>query len=111
MRLKKGRNLNTILLNADVSKKDVLDISRLLSNYLNLKKINKNHIFQIIMDRKTGKLKRLTVSIDNITTLHIFRNDAKFVANKIEKVLYKKTSLSEGIIKSSLFRAAQKVRP
>ncbi len=106
--IKKGQNLNTILLNADVSKKDVLDISRLLSNYLNLKKINKNHIFQIIMDRKTGKLKRLTVSIDNITTLHIFRNDAKFVANKIEKVLYKKTSLSEGIIKSSLFRAAQK---
>ena len=106
--VKKGGSLNTILLNADVSKKDILDISRLLTNYLNLKKINKNHIFQIIMNQNTGKLKRLTVRIDNITTLHVFKDDGKFVANKIEKVLYKKTSLSEGIIKSSLFRAAQK---
>ena len=44
------------------------------------------------MNKKTGKLQRLTVNIDNITTLHIFRDDKKFVANKIEKVLYKKTS-------------------
>ena len=60
------------------------------------------------MNKQTGRLQRLTVNMDNITTLHIFRDDKKFVANKIEKVLYKKTSLSEGIIKSSLFRAAQK---
>ena len=60
------------------------------------------------MNKKTGKLERLTVNINNITSLHIFRQDNKFTANKIEKVLYKKTSLSEGIIKSSLFRAAQK---
>jgi murein DD-endopeptidase MepM/ murein hydrolase activator NlpD len=60
------------------------------------------------MNKKTGKLERLTVNTDNITSLHIFRQDNKFTANKIEKVLYKKTSLSEGIIKSSLFRAAQK---
>ena len=60
------------------------------------------------MNKKTGKLERLTVNINNITTLHIFRDEKKLVANKIEKVLYKKTSLSEGIIKSSLFRAAQK---
>ena len=80
----------------------------MLANHLNLKKINNNHIFQVILNKKTGKLQRLTVNIDNITTLHIFRDDKKFVANKIEKVLYKKTSLSEGIIKSSLFRAAQK---
>ena len=60
------------------------------------------------MNKQTGRLERLTVNMDNITTLHIFRDDKKFVANKIEKVLYKKTSLSEGIIKSSLFKAAQK---
>ena len=60
------------------------------------------------MNTNTGGLERLTVNINNITTLHIFKKDNKFSANKIEKVLYKKTSLSEGIIKSSLFRAAQK---
>ena len=71
-------------------------------------KTNVDFFFQIIMNKKTGKLERLTVNTDNITSLHIFRQDNKFTANKIEKVLYKKTSLSEGIIKSSLFRAAQK---
>ena len=42
------------------------------------------------MNKKTGKLQRLTVNIDNITSLHIFKMINKFVANKIEKVLYKK---------------------
>ena len=106
--IKKGQSLNSILLNADVLQKDIFDATRLLSKYLNLKKINNNHIFEIIMNKETGKLERLTVNIDNITTLHIFRDEKKFIANKIEKVLYKKTSLSEGIIKSSLFRAAKK---
>ncbi len=106
--IKKGQNLNSILSNVGVLQKDILDATRLLANYLNLKKINSNHIFQVLMNEKTGKLERLTVNIDSITTLHIFRENQKFVANKIEKVLYKQTSLSEGIIKSSLFRAAQK---
>ena len=106
--IKKGQSLNSILLNTGVKQNDIFDATRLLANYLNLKKINNNHIFQVILNKKTGKLQRLTVNIDNITTLHIFRDDKKFVADKIEKVLYKKTSLSEGIIKSSLFRAAQK---
>ena len=106
--IKKGQSLNATLSNAGVLQKDILDITNLLSKYLNLKKINNNHIFQIIMNKKTGKLERLTVNTDNITSLHIFKQDNKFTANKIEKVLYKKTSLSEGIIKSSLFRAAQK---
>ena len=106
--IKKGQSLNSILSNMDIIQKDILETTKLLANFLNLKKINNNHIFQVIMNKQTGRLQRLTVNMDNITTLHIFRDDKKFVANKIEKVLYKKTSLSEGIIKSSLFRAAQK---
>jgi murein DD-endopeptidase MepM/ murein hydrolase activator NlpD len=106
--IKKGQSLNTTLSNAGVLQRDILNITSLLSKYLNLKKINNKYIFQIIMNKETGKLERLTVNTDNITSLHIFRQDNKFTANKIEKVLYKKTSLSEGIIKSSLFRAAQK---
>tara|TARA_B100000963_G_C22598381_1_gene659012 strand:+ start:270 stop:1544 length:1275 start_codon:yes stop_codon:yes gene_type:complete len=106
--IKKGQSLNSILSNVGIIQKDIYDTTRLLANYLNLKKINDNHNFQVIINKKTGELKRLTVNIDNITTLHIFKEDKIFVANKIEKVLYKKTSLSEGIIKSSLFRAAQK---
>ena len=29
------------------------------------------------MNKKTGKLERLTVNIDNITSLHIFRENKK----------------------------------
>tara|TARA_B100000963_G_scaffold221953_1_gene193470 strand:+ start:253 stop:1548 length:1296 start_codon:yes stop_codon:yes gene_type:complete len=106
--IKKGQSLNKALSNAGILQKDISNISKLLSKYINLKKINNNHIFQIIMNKNTGKLERLTVNINNITTLHVFKKNNKYFANKIEKVLYKKTSLSEGIIKSSLFRAAQK---
>ena len=106
--IKKGQSLNTILSNEGILKKDIFNVSILLGKYLNLKRINKNHVFEIIINKKSRKLERLTVNTNNITSLHIFKDGNKFTANKIEKVLYKKTSLSEGIIKSSLFRAAQK---
>ena len=107
--MKKGQSLNVILSNAGVSQKEIINVSKLLQKYLNLKKINKNHNFQIIMNKEKGTLGRLTVNIDNITSLHIFKKDNEFIANKIEKVLYKKTSLSEGIIKSSLFELHKKI--
>ena len=106
--IQKGQSLNTLLSNSGISDKEIFNLTKLLSTFINLKKINTNQIFQVLVNKKTGELKRLTVNINNITSLHIFKKENKLVANKIEKVLYKKTSLSEGIIKSSLFRAAQK---
>ena len=106
--IQKGQSLNTLLSNSGISDKEIFNLTKLLSTFINLKKINTNQIFQVLVNKKTSELKRLTVNINNITSLHIFKKENKLVANKIEKVLYKKTSLSEGIIKSSLFRAAQK---
>tara|TARA_B100000035_G_C21000688_1_gene554769 strand:+ start:172 stop:1443 length:1272 start_codon:yes stop_codon:yes gene_type:complete len=108
LRIKKGQSLNNLLSNSGVSNKEIFNLTKLLSTFINLKKINTEQIFQILVNKKNGELERLTVNINNITSLHIFKKENKFVANKIEKVLYKKTTLSEGIIKSSLFRAAQK---
>jgi len=106
--IKKGESLNIILSKAGASQKEIFDISKILGQYISLKKINTNQIFEILTDKKNGDIIRLTVNLDNINSLHIFKEDKKFVANKIEKVLYKKTVLAEGIIKSSLFKAAQK---
>ncbi|MEL0177544.1 MAG: peptidoglycan DD-metalloendopeptidase family protein [Pelagibacteraceae bacterium] len=106
--IKKGESLNIILSKAGVSQKEIFDISKILGQYISLKKINTNQIFEILTDKKSGDIIRLTVNLDNINSLHIFKENKKFVANKIEKVLYKKTVLAEGIIKSSLFKAAQK---
>ena len=54
--IKKGQSLNSILLNTGVKQKDIFDATRLLANYLNLKKINNNHIFQVILNKKKSLL-------------------------------------------------------
>ncbi|MCI5054404.1 MAG: M23 family metallopeptidase [Pelagibacteraceae bacterium] len=106
--IKKGQSLNSILSEAGASQKEIFNISKILRQYISLKQLNTNQIFEILTNKNTGEIIRLTVNLDNINSLHIFKKDNKFVANKIEKVLYKKTVLGEGLIKSSLFQAAQK---
>ena len=106
--IKKGQSLNSILSEAGASQKEIFNISKILRQYISLKKINTNQIFEVLTNKGNGEIIRLTVNLDNINSLHIFKKDNKFVANKIEKVLYKKTVLGEGLIKSSLFQAAQK---
>ena len=103
----KDQNLNSLLREAGVSQKERFNISQVLRQYINLKQINTDQIFEIIIDEEKKEVSRLTVNLDNITSIHIFKKNNIFVANKIEKVLFKKTALGEGIIKSSLFRAAQ----
>ena len=106
--IKKGQSLNSILSEAGASQKEIFNISKILRQYISLKKINTNQIFEVLTNKDNGEIIRLTVNLDNINSLHIFKKGNKFVANKIEKVLYKKTVLGEGLIKSSLFQAAQK---
>jgi len=106
--IKKGQSLNSILSEAGASQKEIFNISKILRQYISLKKLNTNQIFEILTNKNNGEIIRLTVNLDNINSLHVFKKDNKFVANKIEKVLYKKTVLGEGLIKSSLFQAAQK---
>jgi murein DD-endopeptidase MepM/ murein hydrolase activator NlpD len=106
--IKKGQSLNSILSEAGASQKEIFNISKILRQYISLKKINTNQIFEVLTNKDNGEIIRLTVNLDNINSLHIFKKDNKFVVNKIEKVLYKKTVLAEGLIKSSLFQAAQK---
>ncbi len=106
--INKGESLNITLLNNGVSQKEVYEVSKILKEYISLKKINTNQFFEILINNTNKKIIRLTINLDNITSLHIFKKNDKFIANKIEKVLFKKTTLAEGLIKSSLFQAAKK---
>ena len=106
--INKGESLNITLLNNGVSQKEVYEVSKILREYISLKKINTNQFFEILINNTNKKIIRLTINLDNITSLHIFKKNDKFIANKIEKVLFKKTTLAEGLIKSSLFQAAKK---
>ena len=106
--INKGESLNITLLNNGVSQKEVYEVSKILREYISLKKINTNQFFEILINNTNKKIIRLTINLDNITSLHIFKKNDRFIANKIEKVLFKKTTLAEGLIKSSLFQAAKK---
>ena len=106
--VKKGQSLNSILTDAGASQQEIFEISKLLKKFINLKTINTNQVFEILTHKDTGEIIRLTINLDNINSLHVFKKNKEFVANKIEKVLYKKTTLAEGMINSSMYQAAEK---
>jgi murein DD-endopeptidase MepM/ murein hydrolase activator NlpD len=106
--VKKGQSLNSILTDAGASQQEIFEISKVLKKFINLKTINTNQVFEILTHKDTGEIIRLTINLDNINSLHVFRKNKEFVANKIEKVLFKKTTLAEGMINSSMYQAAEK---
>jgi len=106
--VQKGQSLNSILTDAGASQQEIFEISKVLKKFINLKTINTNQVFEILTHKDTGEIIRLTINLDNINSLHIFKKNKEFVANKIEKVLYKKTTLAEGMINSSMYQAAEK---
>ena len=106
--VKKGQSLNSILTDAGASQQEIFEVSKVLKKFINLKTINTNQEFEILTHKDTGEIIRLTINLDNINSLHVFKKNKEFVANKIEKVLYKKTTLAEGMINSSMYQAAEK---
>ncbi len=109
-KISKGKTLGSILKTSGVSPNETKEVFGILKKYINFKKINPNQEFEILTDTRTGEMIRLTLSLDNINSLHILRKENKFIAKKIEKALFKKVTLSEGLIKSSLFQAAQNAK-
>ena len=106
--VKKGQSLNSILTDAGASQQEIFEVSKVLKKFINLKTINTNQVFEILTHKDTGEIIRLTINLDNINSLHVFKKNKEFVANKIEKVLYKKITLAEGMINSSMYQAAEK---
>ena len=109
--IKRTQTLEKILLNKKINKEEVSSVLSELSKYLNLKKIKINQVFEIVTSRKNDKensIERLTIQLDNINTVHLIKESDAFVIKKIEKVLYKKNHLAEGLISKSLYHSAKK---
>ena len=85
--VKKGQSLNSILTDAGASQKEIFEISKVLKKFINLKTINTNQVFEILTHKDTGEILRLTINLDNINSLHVFKKNKEFNAHKIEKVL------------------------
>ena len=58
--------------------------------------------------KKVKMLERLTVNIDNINTFIFLRDEDKFIANKIEKVLYKKNITKRRYYKNQVYLGLHK---
>ena len=111
VKIKRTQTLEKILLNKNINKEEVSSVLSELSKYLNLKKIKINQVFEIVTSRKNDKensIERLTIQLDNINTVHLIKESDAFVIKKIEKVLYKKNHLAEGLISKSLYHSAKK---
>ena len=109
--IKRTQTLEKILLNKNINKEEVSSVLSELNKYLNLKKIKINQVFEIVTSRKNDKensIERLTIQLDNINTVHLIKESDAFVIKKIEKVLYKKNHLAEGLISKSLYHSAKK---
>ena len=82
-----------------------------LNTYINPKKVSIDQTFEFItskIDDKNNTIQRISLQIDNINTIHLIRDGDKFIVKKIEKVLYKKNHLAEGMITRSLYHSAKK---
>ena len=111
IKIKRTQTLEKILLKKNINKEEVASVLNELSKYLDLKKIKINQAFEIVTSRKNDKensIQRLTIQLDNINTVHLIKESEAFVIKKIEKVLYKKNHLAEGLISKSLYHSAKK---
>ena len=90
LQIKKGQSLSNLLSNSGVSDKEIFNLTKLLSTFINLKKINTDQNFQILVNKTNGELERLTVNINNITSLHIFKKKINLLQTKLKKFYIKK---------------------
>ena len=111
IKIKRTQTLEKILLKKNINKEEGASVLNELSKYLDLKKIKINQAFEIVTSRKNDKensIQRLTIQLDNINTVHLIKESDAFIIKKIEKVLYKKNHLAEGLISKSLYHSAKK---
>ena len=111
VKVKKNDTLEKLLTVQKIDKKEVAKILNNLNTYINPKKVSIDQTFEFItskIDDKNNTIQRISLQIDNINTIHLIRDEDKFIVKKIEKVLYKKNHLAEGMITRSLYHSAKK---
>ncbi|MAJ57530.1 MAG: peptidase M23 [Candidatus Pelagibacter sp.] len=111
VKVKKNDTLEKLLTVQKIDKQEVAKILNNLNTYINPKKVSIDQTFEFItskIDDKNNTIQRISLQIDNINTIHLIRDGDKFIVKKIEKVLYKKNHLAEGMITRSLYHSAKK---
>jgi murein DD-endopeptidase MepM/ murein hydrolase activator NlpD len=110
LKVRNGDNIQRILYDQKISPAEVNNVINALRREYNIGALrNDQKVYLIIKREKNGNfVSRLTVNIDNITTVHVFLNkDNVYETKRVTKILTKKNHLIETTIDRGIYRTAK----
>jgi murein DD-endopeptidase MepM/ murein hydrolase activator NlpD len=110
LKVKNGDSIQRILYDQKISPADVNNVLNALRREYNIGALrNDQKVYLIVKREKNGNfVSRLTVNIDNITSVHVFLNkDNVYETRRVTKILTKKNHLVETTIDRGIYRTAK----
>ena len=110
LKVRNGDSIQRILYDQKISPSEVNNVINALRREYNIGTLrNDQKVYLIIKREKNGNfVSRLTVNIDNITSVHVFLNkDNVYETKRVTKILTKKNHLVETTIDRGIYRTAK----
>jgi len=110
LKARNGDSIQRILYEQKISPTEVNNVMNALRREYNIGPLrNDQKVYLIVKREKNGNfVSRLTVNIDNITTVHVFLNkDNVYETKRVTKILTKKNHLVETTIDRGIYRTAK----
>jgi murein DD-endopeptidase MepM/ murein hydrolase activator NlpD len=110
LKVRNGDSIQRILYDQKISPSDINNVINALRREYNIGTLrNDQKVYLIIKREKNGNfVSRLTVNIDNITSVHVFLNkDNVYETKRVTKILTKKNHLVETTIDRGIYRTAK----
>lgn len=110
LKVRNGDSIQRILYDQKISPSDINNVINALRREYNIGTLrNDQKIYLIVKKEKNGNfVSRLTVNIDNITSVHVFLNkDNVYETKRVTKILTKKNHLVETTIDRGIYRTAK----
>ena len=110
LKVRNGDSIQRILYDQKISPTEVNNVLNALRREYNISTLrNDQKVYLIVKREKNGNfVSRLTVNIDNITSVHVFLNkDNVYETKRVTKILTKKNHLVETTIDRGIYRTAK----
>jgi murein DD-endopeptidase MepM/ murein hydrolase activator NlpD len=110
LKARNGDSIQRILYDQKISPTEVSNVINALRREYNVGTLrNDQKVYLVVKREKNGNfVSRLTVNIDNITTVHVFLNkDNVYETKRVTKILTKKNHLIETTIDRGIYRTAK----
>jgi murein DD-endopeptidase MepM/ murein hydrolase activator NlpD len=110
LKARNGDSIQRILYDQKISPTEVSNVLNALRREYNVGTLrNDQKVYLVVKREKNGNfVSRLTVNIDNITTVHVFLNkDNVYETKRVTKILTKKNHLIETTIDRGIYRTAK----